>query len=124
MGVVGYGDIGQACGKLAKAFKMRVIALRRRANLSDEDREAGVLSEVFGNDQKAEMIGQCDYVVMATPFTDATHKMFDSEAVGAMKATAVFVNVGRGKCVDEDALTEALQAGAHLYARFVLWTQA
>lgn len=111
MGVVGYGDIGQACGKLAKAFKMRVIALRRRAHLSDEDREAGILSEVFSNDQKAEMVSQCDYVVMATPFTDATHKLFDAEAVNAMKPTAVFVNVGRGKCVDEEALVDALQAG-------------
>lgn len=34
LGIVGYGDIGQACAKLAKAFGMKVVALRRRPNLS------------------------------------------------------------------------------------------
>jgi phosphoglycerate dehydrogenase-like enzyme len=91
---------------------MRVVALRRRASLSQEDKDAGVLEEVFSNDQKVEMIRQCDYVVMATPLTEATHQLFDAECVGAMKATAVFVNIGRGKCVDEEALVAALQAGA------------
>lgn len=37
IGIVGYGDIGVACAKLAKAFRMNVVALRRHPNLSAED---------------------------------------------------------------------------------------
>ncbi|CAM9806711.1 unnamed protein product [Choristocarpus tenellus] len=48
LGVLGYGDIGQACGRLAKAFGMTVLAQRRRPELSIGD---GVADEVFGPDQ-------------------------------------------------------------------------
>ena len=37
MGIVGYGDIGVACAKLAKAFGMRVVTLRRRPELNAGD---------------------------------------------------------------------------------------
>jgi D-isomer specific 2-hydroxyacid dehydrogenase, NAD binding domain len=67
MGIVGYGDIGKACGQLAKAFKMRVIALRRNPCANPED---GVLSCEYGPDQLCQLVGESDYVVMATPFTD------------------------------------------------------
>lgn len=38
-----YGDIGQACGRLAKAFKMNVVALRRRVEMSEAEQKEGVL---------------------------------------------------------------------------------
>jgi lactate dehydrogenase-like 2-hydroxyacid dehydrogenase len=113
MGIIGYGDIGRACGQLAKAFKMEVIALRRRPEMSEADKQAGILSRVYATGEMEEMISQCDYVVMATPFTPDTHKLFSVSAIAAMKNTAVFVNVGRGKCVDEEALVDALQQGAN-----------
>lgn len=37
MGIVGYGDIGSACAKLAKAYGMTVLAMRRRPELSEDD---------------------------------------------------------------------------------------
>lgn len=112
MGIIGFGDIGKACGTLAKAFQMHIIALRRRPEMSEADKEAGILDRVYGPDSMLELIAASDYVLMATPFTDATHKLFSADAVAAMQPHAVFINVGRGKCVDEDALIEALQAGA------------
>lgn len=39
LGVVGYGDIGQEAANLARAFKMRIIALRRRKELSQHDKD-------------------------------------------------------------------------------------
>jgi phosphoglycerate dehydrogenase-like enzyme len=42
-GVVGYGDIGQACARLAKAFRMRVVALRRRTTLTEAEKQENVL---------------------------------------------------------------------------------
>ena len=56
------------------------------------------------------MIAQCDYVVLSTPYTPDTHQLIDAAAIAAMKPNAVFINVGRGKCVDEEALVK----GAYL----------
>lgn len=114
MGIIGYGDIGQACGRLAKAFQMQVIALRRRPQMSEADKQAGILDQVYGPDSMLELVAASDYVLMATPFTEDTHKLFSTEAVAAMQSHAVFINVGRGKCVDEEALIDALQAGVFL----------
>lgn len=42
MGVVGYGDIGQACARLGRAFGMHILALRRRTELSDQEQQSGL----------------------------------------------------------------------------------
>ena len=55
------------------------------------------------------MLAECDFVCMATPWTPATDKMLKAEHFAAMKKSAVFINVGRGKCVDEAALLTALE---------------
>lgn len=47
-----------------------------------------------------------DYVVVATPYTPQTDKLVNAAAIAAMKPTGVLVNVGRGKCVDEEALID------------------
>ena len=39
LGVVGYGDIGQETANLARAFKMNIVALRRRTELSQHDKD-------------------------------------------------------------------------------------
>lgn len=110
LGVVGYGDIGQACARLARAFKMRVVALRRRTQLSQEEREQGLVDAILPPEMLTELMSLSDYVVASTPHTPETHKLISKEAIAAMKPSGVFINVGRGKCVDEEALVEALQA--------------
>jgi len=50
-------------------------------------------------------MSQSDYVVVATPYTPETHQLVDAAAIAAMKPNGVLINVGRGKCVDETALT-------------------
>lgn len=105
-GVIGYGDIGQACGRLAKAHRMDVVALRRRTELSEEEKKEGVVSRMYSPDQLHELLAASDYVLMATPYTPATDKLINAAALAAMKPNAVFINVGRGKCVDEEALIQ------------------
>ena len=109
LGVVGFGDIGQAAARLAKAYGMRVVALRRSTAPPAPDAPCDA---VFPPEQLHALMGASDYVVMATPLTPATTKLVDAAAFGAMKRTGVFINVGRGPCVDEAALTAALQAGS------------
>ena len=47
-----------------------------------------------------------DYVVAATPYTPETDKIVSRAAIKAMRPNGVLINVGRGKCVDEEALIE------------------
>lgn len=109
LGVVGYGDIGQACARLARAFQMKVIALRRRAELSQEEKAEGLV--VYTPDQLPALMAASDYVVAAMPHTPSTHELINAAAIAAMKPTGVFINVGRGKCVEEPALIQALESG-------------
>ncbi|GBF97360.1 D-isomer specific 2-hydroxyacid dehydrogenase [Raphidocelis subcapitata] len=109
LGVVGYGDIGQATAKLARAFRMRVIALRRRAELSEAEKEEGVLDAMYPPEQLPQLMAASDYVVVATPLTPSTEGLVSREAIAAMRPNGVLVNVGRGRCVDEDALIDALR---------------
>ncbi|KAK9790351.1 hypothetical protein WJX73_000184 [Symbiochloris irregularis] len=107
MGVVGYGDIGQACAKLGRAFGMRILALRRRTELSDQEQQSGL--KVYTPDKLHQLMADSDYVVAALPSTPSTQQFIDAGAIKAMSSHAVFVNVGRGITVDEPALIEALR---------------
>ena len=56
-----------------------------------------------------ELLEQSDFVIVATPLTTETLKMFNDNTFAKMKKKAVFVNVGRGKVVDTEALVRALK---------------
>lgn len=106
MGIVGYGDIGRAVAQRADALGMKVLALRRRPELSRGD---PCVAEVFSWDRKLEMLSQCDYVVAAAPLTPETRGMIGAEEFARMKPTAVIMNVGRGPVIDEAAMIRALE---------------
>jgi phosphoglycerate dehydrogenase-like enzyme len=108
LGIVGYGDIGRAIAKRASALEMKVLAMRRRPELSEGD---PYVSEMFGFGQKKELMERCDYVVSALPLTPETKDFLSTEDFAAMKKSAIFMNVGRGPVVDEPALIAALQSG-------------
>jgi phosphoglycerate dehydrogenase-like enzyme len=115
MGVVGYGEIGQECARLAKALGVRVYATRRKPQLSQND---PILDRIFAADQLYEMLGQVDVVLAAAPLTPETRHMLSDAAFQSMKPTAIVMNVGRGPVIDEAALVRALEqkriAGAAL----------
>ena len=114
LGVVGFGDIGQATARLAQAYGMRVVATRRRAAPPETDAPC---DEFFALDRLPALMAASDYVVMATPLTHETAKLIGRDAIAAMKPTGVFVNIGRGPCVDEAALIEC----AARVASALLW---
>ncbi len=94
-GIIGYGGIGRAIGARATALGMRVIGVGRR--------------QAFGEPTIEDAIAQSDYVVMSAPLTPRTLRLLSRQRIALMKPSAVFINVGRGKTVDEEALVEALQ---------------
>jgi phosphoglycerate dehydrogenase-like enzyme len=108
LGIVGYGDIGRACARRAHAMGMKVLALRRRPELSQGD---PFVDRTYSFDGLLEMLPQCDYVVAAAPLTPATRHLIGDSALGSMKKTAVVMNVGRGPVIDEAALIRALESG-------------
>lgn len=107
MGIVGYGDIGRACAKLAKVYGMRVIALRRNPQLCEGD---PLCDEVYGSDKDSLnlLMSHSDYVVCSAPSTVETRGMIDANAFRHAKTGLVFINLGRGPVVDETALIHAL----------------
>ncbi|DBA85347.1 TPA: hypothetical protein ACH3X2_006029 [Trebouxia sp. C0005] len=107
LGIVGYGDIGQETANVARAFKMNIVALRRRKELSQHDKDLHL--KVYTPDKLNDLMAESDYVVTALPHTDKTEKLVSGEAISHMKKTAVFINIGRGQTVDEEALVKALQ---------------
>ncbi|KAG7354973.1 2-hydroxyacid dehydrogenase [Nitzschia inconspicua] len=110
MGIVGYGDIGRSCAKLATVYGMRVVALRRRPYLSKRD---PLLDAVYGTDKASlnELMSVSDYIVCSAPSTVETRGMVNADAFTHVKENAVFINLGRGPVVDESALIKALQSG-------------
>eukprot|EP00934_Nitzschia_sp_Nitz4_P001527 Nitzschia sp. Nitz4//scaffold175_size95217//53359//54690//NITZ4_004726-RA/size95217-augustus-gene-0.25-mRNA-1//-1//CDS//3329538948//1527//frame0 len=110
MGVIGYGDIGRAAARLAKAYGMKIIALRRNPDKAKDDPVADV---VYGSDTASlnRLFQESDYILCAAPLTPATNKMIGKEQFDNAKEGAVFINVGRGPVVDEEALADALQDG-------------
>lgn len=107
LGIVGFGGIGQETAHIARAFKMKIIALRRQTQLSEENSQPHL--KVYSPDKFHALMAESDYVVAAMPFTPATHKLIDAEAICCMKRTGVLINVGRGQTIDEIALIKALQ---------------
>jgi phosphoglycerate dehydrogenase-like enzyme len=104
LGIVGYGDIGRAVARYARALTMNVLALRRRPERDE------LAHEVVGPDGLHELMRRSDYVVVAAPITPDTRGLVGREAIAAMKPSGVLVNIGRGPVVDEAALVEALAA--------------
>jgi D-2-hydroxyacid dehydrogenase (NADP+) len=101
--IVGLGDIGVRLAALARAFGMRVIALKR-----DVSAGAGAADAVFPPDRLLEHLPQADVVALTCPLTPETERLIGAQAFAAMKPSAFLINVARGRVVDEPALIAAL----------------
>lgn len=123
LGVVGYGDIGRAAAKLAKAYGMKVIALRKNVPSPEAIEADPCCDVVYGTDALNQLFGESDYVLCAAPLTAETHKFIGKEQFDAAKKDCVFINVGRGPVVDEPALIEAVKDGRLKGAGLDVFTQ-
>lgn len=108
--VTGLGEIGLETARIARALGMSVSGTKRNVEPIDG------IEQVAGNDGLAGLLASADAVVNTLPGTPYTEKLFNREVFAAMKPGTVFVNVGRGTVVDEDALLEALDNGQVSYA--------
>lgn len=109
VGIVGLGHIGREVAHLARAFDMRVLATRRSA----QKRQQGVegVDILYPPEELDELLAASDFVALTLPLTPQNEGLINSDRIRAMRPTTYFVNVSRGKLVDEAALTVALQEG-------------
>jgi len=107
LGLIGVGTIGSEIARLATAFGMNVVALRRRV---DGSRVPGVGS-LLPVSELDTLLRQSDVLVIAAPLTPQTLNMIGAPQMAHMKPGAVLINVGRAKIVDHVALADALHAG-------------
>lgn len=98
--IVGHGSIGAAVERRLEPFGVRLLRVARSTH-------PGVHSAT----DLPNLIPEADVVILLVPLTAATEGMFDAELLGAMRPGALLVNAGRGRLVDQDALTEALYGG-------------
>jgi phosphoglycerate dehydrogenase-like enzyme len=109
LGVIGYGGIGSAAAERAKPFGVKILALRRRPELSQRD---PLVDAFYGPSQINELMAASDYVLVSTPLTKETDGLVGASQIASMKRSGVLINVGRGQVIDEAALVKALETGA------------
>ena len=105
LGIVGYGGVGTALARRARAFDMDVLAVRRHPQDDGETPQ-------WGMDRFEEMLQRADIVVVTVPHTPETEGLFDAKAFSIMKESALLITVGRGQTVQTDALVGALNRGS------------
>ncbi|MDQ6662463.1 MAG: D-2-hydroxyacid dehydrogenase [Chloroflexota bacterium] len=108
LGIIGLGSIGRRIAHLAKAFGMRVLAIRRSARKRGHEPD---VDQLYSMEQLHEVLSLSDYVVLAVPLTPETEKLIGEPELRVMRPHAYLVNIGRGHVVDEEALIRALQEG-------------
>ncbi len=117
IGILGYGRIGQALARRARAFDMAVCAVRRDVTRSDTQG----LASLGGPDALDEVLRQADYLAITLPLTDATRGLLGERAFRLMKPTAILINVARAEIVDEEALYRALEQKTIAGAALDVW---
>lgn len=107
IGIVGYGNIGEALSERCQAFGMNVYYNKRNRLPLEMEKERHLT--YFNNIE--DMLPLCDIVSLHTPYSDETHHLMDINMFKRMKPSAIFINTSRGAVVDETAMIYSLKNG-------------
>ena len=103
IGIIGYGNIGQAVAAIATALGMKVYVYSSKPQfLLPQGVQRMSIDEIFQ---------ECDVVSLHCPLTDETKGMVNSTRLNSMKSSAILINTGRGPLVNEQDLADALNNG-------------
>ena len=103
----GLGKVARQAVRKLKALDMNVLYSKRSRLTLEEEAELGI--EWVGDPD--ELISRGDYVCLLVNYEDANYQIFGEREFKLMKPTAYFINVARGRLVDQDAMIRALQDG-------------
>lgn len=101
-GIIGMGTIGRRVAELAKLFGCEVLYYSTTGKNNQPD---------YRRVSFAELLEQSDIVSVHAPLTEETENLMDEAAFSKMKKSAIFLNLGRGPIVSEEALAAALENG-------------
>ncbi|CAN8065551.1 unnamed protein product [Agarophyton chilense] len=108
VGVLGMGHIGKAVCNSFLALGYRVQALSR-------SRQCYMGVKIFDQDQMQPFLSECNALVNVLPLTDETSGLLDVNLLQMLPRGAIFINIGRGATVVDDAVCRALDS-EHLKA--------
>lgn len=103
-GIIGYGNIGKAVGRMMQAFGVEVVYNKRHPLTPEEERSLGVTYAT-----QEEIFRTCDIVSLHTPYTTESHHLVNAHTLSLMKPTAILLNAARGRVIDEASLVQALK---------------
>lgn len=103
LGIIGFGRIGRAVGRIANAFGMNVIAYNR-----SQCEEGKAIGSYVNLD---ELLKSSDIISLHCPLTAENTGMINAQTIAKMKDGAILVNTARGPLIDESALAAALESG-------------
>lgn len=106
LGIFGFGNIGQAVAKRAKAFNMNIIYHQPRRVSKELEQE---LNATYVSME--ELLQASDYITLHCPYKPELHHLFGKEEFAMMKNTAFFINAARGPLANEQELADALKEG-------------
>jgi phosphoglycerate dehydrogenase-like enzyme len=107
--IVGVGRIGKEIARLAKAFGMRVVGVKR--TVAGVEPQSLHLDALYGPDDLDRTLKEAQNLVLIVPGTSETTGMIGARELALLPKGAVFINIGRGALVDEPALIETLRSG-------------
>lgn len=102
LGIIGFGQIGQAVAKIALAFGMNVIFHNRSKKETNLDARQVDLDT---------LLAESDFISINCPLTDENAGFINKAAISKMKTSAILINTGRGALINEEDLAEALNNG-------------
>lgn len=103
VGIFGAGTIGKEIAKRLDYLGMNVYGMNTSGQLLPH------FKKMFTPDKKAELLQQCDFVVLILPLTKDTENFIDKDELVAMKKEAYLINIGRGPLINEKAFMEAIK---------------
>jgi phosphoglycerate dehydrogenase-like enzyme len=107
--IVGYGAIARRLVELLAPYKLDVTAFRRTVRF-DENVHTLPIGELDAHLPTAQI------VINILPLSDTTKNFFTADRLAKLRKTAIYLNIGRGDTVDQDALTAMLQERRLRYA--------
>ena len=100
MGIIGFGNIGQAVAAIAISLGMEVCIYSSKPQF--------MLPQGVQRMDMDELFTTCDVVSLHCPLTHETKEMVDAKRLSTMKPTSILINTGRGQLVNEQDLADAL----------------
>ena len=104
IGIIGYGRIGQATGKIAQAFGMRVLAY----DMYPDDK---LESETMRYSDLDAVLAGADIISLHCPLTESNQEMINEDSISTMKDGVIIINTARGPLINEADLAAALASG-------------